>query len=332
MDKKQTGIVLGIILIVVLLFWKPFAEKCQEVGKQTKSSTDTTKVMIKKNKTKEMDLKKNQKKTLKVYEDDKLVENKNVIWESEDSSVASIDETGTITANKAGKCVISCHSKGQEESGDSITVVVLPEEANIYKMGFYMQPIPPAIKKRMDGKSYKKNEDISYSDLRYLSLKHYGFDGKIKSGEMVVHKDIAQDVVEIFYKLYKRNYPIEKMKLIDEYGADDTASMEDNNTSCFNYRLVAGSTHLSKHSYGCAIDINPQINPYIDSSGTISPKNGAVYADRDSSKCDGKYKNYMIQRNDEVYKLFESYGFTWGGDWKTVKDYQHFQKVANVER
>jgi hypothetical protein len=34
----------------------------------------------------------------------------------------------------------------------------------------------------------------------------------------------------------------------------------------------------------------------------------------------------MIVKDDLCYKAFTSRGWTWGGDWKYEKDYQHFQK------
>lgn len=194
----------------------------------------------------------------------------------------------------------------------------------LYKEGFYSEKISSAVEKRMLGKSYKKNEVISLSDLRYVRVLHYNYNGKIKSGELVVHKKIEKKVVKIFYELYQNKYPIQRMRLIDDYNADDNKSMEQNNTSAFNFRKAVGSTNLSKHAYGLAIDINPRINPYVK-NGTILPKNGKTYVQRDTSLCTGKYKDNMIQKNDIVYKIFTKYGFTWGGDWYSLKDYQHFQ-------
>ena len=114
--------------------------------------------------------------------------------------------------------------------------------------------------------------------------------------------------------------------MIDEYDGDDLASMEDNNTSCFNYRPVEGTSSLSKHALGLAIDINPFYNPYItynkDGSEKISPANASVYADRTASF------PYKIDENDLCYQLFKEHGFTWGGHWNSCKDYQHFQKVV----
>lgn len=318
MDKKQTGIVLGVVLIVILLFCKPFVERFT----QQKHTDKITKSIILKDKKQAFMIKEGKTKQLKIKPEVK--EREKITWESDNEKVASVDEKGMVMANQTGSCNISCYT--QKKYKDTVQIIVLDKETFIYKNGFSMQVISSEIKNRISGKSYKKNPNIQYSDLRYLSMAYYNFNGQVEIGEMIVNKEIAKDVLKIFYQLYKMKYPIEKMKLIDEYEADDTASMEDNNTSCFNYREVAGSEHLSKHAYGCAIDINPRINPYINNKGQLSPKNGKKYKVRDIGKCKGKYKKYMIQKNDEIYKLFLRHGFTWGGDWYTMKDYQHFQK------
>lgn len=195
-----------------------------------------------------------------------------------------------------------------------------------YKKGFTSQKIDREIKRRIQGRSYKKGAKISLDTLRYLQIRYIDFDGNVQEGEMIVNKKIARRTLKVFYQLYKLRYPIEKMKLVDEYGAEDEASMADNNTSAFNYRKVANSNKLSKHSLGLAIDINPRINPYITSYG-IAPANSRAYKVREISKCKGKYKDYMIHRGDKVYKIFKKYGFSWGGDWKYSKDYQHFEAV-----
>ena len=110
------------------------------------------------------------------------------------------------------------------------------------------------------------------------------------------------------------------MELIDNYDGDDIKSMESNNTSSFNYRVVAGSKKLSRHAYGMAIDINPLYNPYI--KGTyVSPESGKPYVNRTK-----KFK-YKLCSGDIVYKiLHDKYGFTWGGAWRSCKDYQHYEK------
>ena len=180
------------------------------------------------------------------------------------------------------------------------------------------------IKKRIIGMSYPaddKNCKISYDDLRYIKLLHYDFEGKVQEGELIVNKKLAKEVTEIFYELYKSKYPFTSVRLVDDFGepGDDNLSMAANNTSAFNYRYVTGTKTLSRHSYGAAIDINPRLNPYIVGN-RIAPANGADYADR-SKDFAGK-----IDHDDLCYKLFLKHGWTWGGDSKGDKDYQHFSK------
>ncbi|MCD7886433.1 MAG: M15 family metallopeptidase [Clostridiales bacterium] len=171
----------------------------------------------------------------------------------------------------------------------------------------------------MEGVSFGADCTTAREDLRYVRVLHTGFDGETHIGELVVNRAIAEDIVEIFQSLYEASYPIEKMLLVDEYGGDDELSMEDNNTSCFNFRAVSGTEHLSQHAYGLAIDVNPLYNPYITASG-YEPYNAGDYIDR---TLDTPYK---IDESDLCYQLFTQHGFTWGGSWSSVKDYQHFQK------
>lgn len=198
-------------------------------------------------------------------------------------------------------------------------------QAKVYKKGFSYQKLPARIKKKITGVSYRKNPNIRYRDLRYVKVRYYDFAGAEQEGELIVNKKIARKTTQIFYELYKIKYPIERIELVDEYGADDEKSMRANNTSAFNYRTVAGTSKLSKHALGLAIDINPRINPYINSKGILTPANAKVYRSRDKQKCRGKYASYMIQPDSKITKIFKKYGFSWGGDWKYSKDYQHFQ-------
>lgn len=201
-------------------------------------------------------------------------------------------------------------------------------EKSIEKYGidrcFVIEKISDAIFARMYNKSYKTNCSVSRSDLRYIKILHRNINGDILLGEIVCNKHIAKDLIVIFRELYNASYPIERMILIDNYDADDERSMSANNSSCFNFRFVAGTTTLSNHSMGKAIDINPLYNPYVkkraDGSYYVSPEQGRPYADR------SKNFDYKIDHNDLCYKLFKKHGFTWGGDWISLKDYQHFEK------
>jgi hypothetical protein len=188
---------------------------------------------------------------------------------------------------------------------------------------FYAIPIPDDIFAKMQGKSYKDDCTIPRDDLRYIHVLHKNIEGETLEGEMVCSKLIAEDLLEIFRELYEQSYPIEKMRLIDEYDANDELSMTDNNSSCFNYRTISHTNKISKHGLGVAVDINTLYNPYtkvVDGERIIEPAAGAPYLDRDA---DFPYK---IERGDLCYNLFIAHGFEWGGDWPDRKDYQHFEK------
>jgi hypothetical protein len=185
--------------------------------------------------------------------------------------------------------------------------------------GFYYVKLDAALKTRITGMSYPaagSDSQISYADLRYVKLLYYDFEGVVHEGELIVHAQLAAEVMAIFYELYQAKYPLSSVRLVDDYGepGDDNLSMAANNTSAF-----TGSTTLSRHSYGAAVDINPLFNPYLDGD-RISPANGAAYADR-SLDFAGK-----IDHDDLCYKLFIAHGWTWGGDWSGDPDYQHFSK------
>ena len=197
------------------------------------------------------------------------------------------------------------------------------EDRVTYQPDFYYESLSDSIKKRITGLSYKQDCTIPYEDLRYVRVLYTNFNGGTSTGELICNQAIARDLVEIFYELYQAEYRIESIRLIDEYNADDLLSMEDNNTSCFNYRTVEGTTKLSKHAQGLAIDINPFFNPYItyeNGKEKVSPADSEAYADR------SKPFAYKIDEHDLCYKLFTEHGFIWGGHWNSCKDYQHFQK------
>lgn len=189
--------------------------------------------------------------------------------------------------------------------------------------GFFYQPITEDVKERIYGLSYKENCTVPYEDLNYVGVLYVDFQGETQTGELICNRRIARDLAEIFKELYENRYPIDKIRLVDEYNADDDLSCLDNNTSCFNFRVVGGTNNLSKHALGLAVDINPFYNPYVtypNGVERISPPGSEPYGDRSA---DFPYK---IDYDDLCYQLFTAHGFTWGGDWKSLKDYQHFQK------
>ena len=183
---------------------------------------------------------------------------------------------------------------------------------------FSYSSIPDDIKEKMIGVSMPSFEPVSFDELSYLKLTYYGINGKINGGEMVVNKAVANEVVDIFKELYENKYPIEKIKLIDEYNAVDSDSMADNNSSSFCYRTIAGTDKISNHGLGVAIDINPLQNPHVI-KGKANPVDGQEYVDRSTPKPG------MIVEGDDLYNAFTSRGWSWGGHWKNP-DYQHFEK------
>jgi len=153
------------------------------------------------------------------------------------------------------------------------------------------------------------------ANLTLINVFYYGFDEKLHHGQLVLHKEVAEDVREIFEIIRQIQFPIEKVVPICEYKWSDEKSMQDNNSSSFNYRFISGSKILSKHASGLAIDLNPKQNPYIK-NGMPSP-DGSIY-DIDAEG--------TITADSRIVEEFKKRGWTWGGDWKSLKDYQHFQK------
>jgi hypothetical protein len=172
----------------------------------------------------------------------------------------------------------------------------------------------------MIGVSWKPGCPVPIDDLRIIDMNYWGFDGTVHDGgRLMVHKDVADEVVAAFGDMFAAEFPIRRMELIEEYDGSDDASMAADNTSAFNCRPITGSPgRYSIHSYGKAIDINTVENPYVKGD-TVLPPAGAEYLDRTD------VRPGMIVKNDAVVKAFKKRGFTWGGSWHSLKDYQHFE-------
>ncbi len=150
-----------------------------------------------------------------------------------------------------------------------------------------------------------------------LEVTYYSFDGKIHQGQIVIHRELIEDIKEIFKVILKQKFPITSVIPLSDprFHWDDDLAMEAGNSSGFNYRMITRTTRLSNHAHGRAIDINPRQNPYI-TKDFIKPKN-AIY----NVKAPG-----TIIRGDTLYVTFKEMGWVWGGDWEDRKDYQHFEK------
>ena len=76
-----------------------------------------------------------------------------------------------------------------------------------------------------------------------------------------------------------------------------------NNAGSFNWRVIAKTNRLSMHSFAIAVDINTQYSNYWQWEKGMT------------------YKNQIPM---EIVKIFEKYGFIWGGKWYHF-DTMHFE-------
>lgn len=171
------------------------------------------------------------------------------------------------------------------------------------------------------GTSWRPGCPLEPRRLRRVEINYIGFDGQTHRGELIVHADLVAEVVAIFEQLHQLRYPIEKMQTVDHYpAADDELSMQDNNTSAFNCRDIPGTGRWSQHAYGRAIDVNPLLNPFIDSTGAFQPRTAAPYLDRNRTDPG------LLHDGDPAVRVFTDRGWRWGGHWRTPIDYQHFER------
>ena len=154
-----------------------------------------------------------------------------------------------------------------------------------------------------------------------MTVPYVGVDGRSRRGDLVVHQLVADEVGRAFVRLRDAGFPIRSIRLVDEFGGSDDESMAADNTSAFNCRAaVGGSGGWSQHAYGTAIDINPRENPYVHDDGTVAPPEGRGYVDR------SPYREGMVLAGGVVDRAFAAIGWSWGGRFRSSKDYQHFSE------
>ena len=154
-----------------------------------------------------------------------------------------------------------------------------------------------------------------------LSVPFADFAGESQIGQLVVHRELADEVVELFRLLLIERFPIARMVPVVAFGWSDDLSMEANNCSAFNYRVKVGKSELSAHATGRALDINPRQNPYM--RGELVLPEGAVY----DTKASG-----TLMGDSTAVRFLESHGGVWGGRWTTLKDFHHFEKPAMLSK
>jgi poly-gamma-glutamate synthesis protein (capsule biosynthesis protein) len=200
-----------------------------------------------------------------------------------------------------------------------MTALVAPPRARFTAA---IAPVPAAVRARMTGCSWQPDPRCpAWDDLRLIELDHVTFAGEVARGELVVAAPIAPATVALFARLHALGFPIRQARLVDDFGASDDASMAADNTSAFNFRVVAGTTSLSQHALGRAIDLNPVENPWIRSHVLLPPA-GEAYRDR------ADVRPGMIVRPGPITALFDELGWEWGGDWRHALDLHHIVKRA----
>jgi len=177
--------------------------------------------------------------------------------------------------------------------------------------------LTPAMRALIAANSWHPGCPVSLDRLRLLRLSYWGFDHLVHQGELVVNESAADQLSYAFKLLFAARFPIRQMRTVDYFGGDDERSMLADNTSAFNCRIVPGTSVWSQHAYGLAVDINPFENPEV-SNGSVDPPAAAAWADRTRSN------PTMIAHGDAAWQAFQAIGWTWGGDWTSPKDYQHF--------
>jgi hypothetical protein len=199
------------------------------------------------------------------------------------------------------------------------TVDVLPPPPN----GVFtatIDPISTAIRRRM-GETWSPNCPVSLAELRYVTVSFRGFDAKPHTGELVINRSYAQDIVSVFRKLYAARFPIEEMRLVTTADLDAPPTGDGNTTSAYVCRAARGQTRWSEHAYGRAIDVNPFQNPYVKDD-LVLPELASAYVDRSDKRAG------MIFSGGVVVNAFAAIGWGWGGNWQHSKDYQHFSSTG----
>jgi poly-gamma-glutamate synthesis protein (capsule biosynthesis protein) len=184
-------------------------------------------------------------------------------------------------------------------------------------MEFSSGPVPAAVRALMIGRSWHPDPRCpAWDQLVHVTLEHHDLAGEPTMGELVVAAAIVAPTRALFSRLWSIGFPIARMRLVDHFDASDDRSMAADNSSGFNFRVVAGTQVLSQHALGLAIDLNPVENPWIGERGLV-PAAGQEFIDR------RHVRPGMIVRPGPVTALLDELGWEWGGDWRHARDYHH---------
>jgi hypothetical protein len=184
-----------------------------------------------------------------------------------------------------------------------------------------VRPIGPAVRARM-GATWSPACPVRLADLRYLTVSFRGFDGRAHTGELVVHRRVADQVVSVFARLYRAGFPIEEMRLVTTADLEAHPTGDGNNTAAYVCRTARQQTRWSAHAYGLAVDVDPFQNPYRRGD-LVLPELASAYLDRD------RVRPGMIRAGDVVTRAFAAIGWTWGGTWRSPTDRMHFSATGD---
>ena len=179
-------------------------------------------------------------------------------------------------------------------------------------------PVPPEVLARS---TWAPGCPVDDSELAWVRLTFWGFDDQRHTGELLVNAAVADDLVAVFRTLYGARFPFEELRITRRDELDAPPTGDGNATGVFVCRPAVGSTSYSQHAYGLAIDVNPFQNPYVKGDGSdrlVLPELASAYLDRE------RVRPGMVLRDDVVVAAFAGIGWEWGGDWQSLKDYQHF--------
>lgn len=180
-----------------------------------------------------------------------------------------------------------------------------------------ISPITAAERKAMTPSAWRRGCPVGLDDLRVVRPTFRDFSGRVRTGHIVVHEDVAPAVARIFGSLYRDGVPIRRMEPIEKYTGSDFDSIEADNTSAFNCRKATGSGRWSNHAYGTAIDINPIENPWVEPGGVVYHTASKPYVNRTP-------RPGMAVEGGALVRAFAREGWEWGGRWSGTRDYQHF--------
>jgi len=189
-----------------------------------------------------------------------------------------------------------------------------------------VEKIPVRKAESLLGMTLKKGCPVKREELRAVTVPYLNDKGDKNEGILIVHKKVTQEVLSLFTEMFQMGFVIHKIAPASYYDGNDDQLMKYNVTSAFNCRRTTDGIGYSSHSYGTTIDINPLWNPYVKGKKILPPEGKAFARNRAKLKQPG-----VLKRNERVVQMFKELGWTWGGDWKSLKDYQHFEKKINLE-